>query len=148
MNAIEIRPLRPEDKEAWLVLWQGYLTFYEQELAPEITEDLFARLLSGKGHNALVAVSGGVPVGLVHYLFHDSSWSTRSVCYLEDLYVSEDLRLSGAGRKLIEAVYAAADAEPTANGEVYWQTKQDNARARQLYDRVGVLSEFIRYDRP
>lgn len=148
MSGIEIRPLRPEDKDAWLVLWQGYLTFYEQELAPEITEDLFARLLSEKGHHALVAVCDEVPVGLVHYLFHDSSWSTRSVCYLEDLYVSEDLRRSGAGRKLIEAVYAAADAEPTANGEVYWQTREDNARARLLYDRVGVLSDFIRYDRP
>jgi len=148
MSGIEVRPLQPEDKDAWLELWQGYLTFYEQELASEVTENLFARLLSQKGHRALVAVCDGVPVGLVHYLFHDSSWSTRCVCYLEDLYVSEDLRLSGAGRKLIEAVYAAADAEPTANGEVYWQTRQDNARARLLYERVGVLSDFIRYDRP
>jgi GNAT superfamily N-acetyltransferase len=147
MSGIEIRPLRPGDKEAWLVLWQGYLTFYEQDLAAEVTEDLFTRLLSEKGHNALVAVLDDVPVGLVHYLFHDSSWSTRSVCYLEDLFVSESLRRSGAGRKLIEAVYAAADAEPTANGEVYWQTRHDNARARLLYDRVGVPSDFIRYDR-
>jgi hypothetical protein len=26
---IEIRPFRPEDREAWEPLWQGYLTFYK-----------------------------------------------------------------------------------------------------------------------
>jgi len=47
---------------------------------------------------------------------------------------------------LIEAVYQAADANGTPS--VYWLTQDFNTTARQLYDRIGVLSPFIRYNRP
>ncbi|ASP33108.1 GNAT family N-acetyltransferase [Labrenzia sp. VG12] len=147
MNII-IRSLQQQDKSAWLGLWRDYLSFYEQDLAAEVTERLFDRLLSANGHRAQVAVRDDELVGFVHYLFHDSTWSIDATCYLEDLYVSPELRGGGAGRKLIEAVYAAADSEPAASGNVYWHTHDHNARARRLYDRIGVLSDFVRYDRP
>lgn len=149
MTTITVRQLQRSDREAWLGLWRAYLDFYEQDLAPEVTETLFDRLLSGEGHFALVAVTdAGDLAGFVHSLFHNSTWSTLSTCYLEDLYVRDDLRGGGAGRKLIEAVYEAAEAAPGASGKVYWHTHQHNDRARQLYDRVGTLSDFVRYDRP
>jgi len=148
MTEITTRPLRPSDKQAWLALWTAYLAFYEQELEPGVTESLFDRLLSDKGHSCFVAVQNEELVGLVHYLFHESTWATLSTCYLEDLYVSEKLRGGGAGRKLIEAVYRAATEEPSASGKVYWHTHDHNTRARKLYDRIGVLSDFVRYDRP
>ncbi|WP_428673227.1 N-acetyltransferase family protein [Roseibium sp.] len=148
MKEITVRALQRSDRPAWAGLWQAYLAFYEQDLPPEVTETLFERLLSDDGHSGFVAEQDGLLVGFVHYLFHDSTWSTPSTCYLEDLYVSADLRGGGAGRKLIEAVYAAADANPKASGKVYWHTHDHNARARQLYDRIGVLSDFVRYDRP
>jgi hypothetical protein len=47
---------------------------------------------------------------------------------------------------LIEAVYAAADAQGCPR--VYWLTQEFNAAGRRLYDRVGELTPFIRYDRP
>ncbi|POF31502.1 GNAT family N-acetyltransferase [Roseibium marinum] len=142
-----IRALRREDRPAWQVLWNAYLEFYRQDLPADVTETLFERLLSTAGHDAFVAVREGSLVGFVHYLFHSSTWSKRSTCYLEDLFVSETGRGTGAGRKLIEAVYAAADGEPGADGTVYWHTHHHNERARKLYDRVGVLSDFIRYER-
>ncbi|MBN9670899.1 GNAT family N-acetyltransferase [Roseibium aggregatum] len=149
MTDVTIRDLRPSDKAEWLALWRGYLEFYKQELPGEVTETLFDRLLSEtKGHDGLVAEQDGRLVGFVHYLFHASTWSTQATCYLEDLYVSELARGGGAGRKLIEAVYAAADAKPDASGKVYWHTHHYNERARLLYDRIGVLSDFVRYDRP
>jgi len=148
MSSLLVRPLRQADKSAWLDLWLAYLTFYQQSLAEDVTQTLFERLLSADGHRAQVAEQDGKLVGFVHYLFHDSTWSREATCYLEDLFVRSDLRGGGAGRKLIEAVYAAADAEPTASGNVYWHTHDHNARARQLYDRIGVLSDFVRYDRP
>jgi len=148
MSNITIRELERADKTAWQALWQAYLTFYEQALSEDVTETLFERLLSDRGHKACVALKDGKLVGFVHFLFHDSTWSSEATCYLEDLFVSSELRGGGAGRKLIEAVYAAAEAEPRASGAVYWHTHDHNARARQLYDRVGVLSDFVRYDRP
>ena len=31
---------------------------------------------------------------------------------------------------------------------VYWMTQDFNAVGRQLYDRIGVLTPFIKYARP
>ncbi|PVB60924.1 GNAT family N-acetyltransferase [Labrenzia sp. 011] len=147
MGGTLIRALRREDRPAWQTLWNAYLDFYRQDLPAGVSDDLFERLLSPNGHEALVAVREESLVGLVHYLFHDSTWSTGSTCYLEDLFVSETGRGSGAGRALIEAVYAAADARAGTDGAVYWHTHHHNEAARKLYDRVGVLSDFVRYER-
>ena len=47
---------------------------------------------------------------------------------------------------LIKAVYLAAD--KAGAPQVYWLTQDFNQAARKLYDRVGQLTPFIRYDRP
>ena len=47
---------------------------------------------------------------------------------------------------LIEAVAAAARARGCPR--FYWLTKQDNACARVLYDKVARFAGFIRYDYP
>lgn len=147
MSDIHIRDLSRGDRPVWEQLWAAYLEFYEQDLAPEVTDGMFKRLLAPGSHSAFVAERDGDVVGFVHFLFHDSTWSLEAVCYLEDLYVSPEARGTGAGRKLIEAVYAAADREPGASGKVYWHTDRDNKRAQLLYDRIGELSDSIRYVR-
>ena len=55
------------------------------------------------------------------------------------------MRGGGVGRALIEAVYAAADANGTP--AVYWLTQDFNETARLLYDRVAQVTPFIRYNR-
>ncbi|TYC56289.1 GNAT family N-acetyltransferase [Rhodobacterales bacterium] len=149
MSKVIIRPLERDGRDSWHELWLGYLEFYEQVLDETVTSSLFERLLSDEGHDCFVAVTpDGTLAGFVHFVFQATTWSTRASCYLEDLFVSSDQRGTGAGRKLIEAVYGAADAEPCASGRVYWITDDDNDRARQLYDRIGALSPYVRYDRP
>jgi GNAT superfamily N-acetyltransferase len=145
---VAIRPLAPADRGEWDRLWQGYLTFYEEGLPPEVTETTWARLMTdGADPHGLCAVDpGGRLVGIVHYLFHRSTWSTTHYCYLEDLFVDPAVRGGGIGRALIEAVYAAADRAGAPH--VYWLTRHDNATARTLYDRVARLSPFVKYDRP
>ena len=34
-----IRPLQPRDFDAWLELWDGYNSFYRNEVTPEVTEN-------------------------------------------------------------------------------------------------------------
>ena len=93
-----------------------------------------------------VAVLDGVPVGLVHFLFHAHMWRTEQVCYLQDLYAAPEARGTGVGRALIQSVYDAADAQGVQN--VYWLTQDFNTTARQLYDRIGKVTPFIKYQRP
>jgi GNAT superfamily N-acetyltransferase len=142
-----VRPLRPEDHADWRRLWTLYLEFYQTSVPEAVYAATWERLLSG-GQNefrCLVAESGGRIVGITHYLFHRHCWRVENVCYLQDLYVDADIRGTGAGRALIEAVYAAADAEgcPT----VYWLTQDFNDTARRLYDRIGKVTPFLKYQR-
>ncbi|WP_417523947.1 GNAT family N-acetyltransferase [Marinovum sp.] len=144
---VTIRELRPEDRGNWQALWQGYLAFYETTLPEAVFDTTFRRLLGDdpRDFNALVAECDGRLVGLAHYLFHRHGWKEEDVCYLQDLYAAPELRGRGIGRKLMEAVYAAADAAGAPS--VYWLTQEFNHTARDLYDRIGVLTPFIKYQR-
>jgi len=144
---IEIRPLAASDRPAWQDLWRDYLEFYETSVADEVYDSSFARLLGDdpQDFSGFMAFDGGRPVGLVHYLFHRHGWKVENVCYLQDLYADPSVRGKGVGRALIEAVYKAAD-EAGSPG-VYWLTQDFNLQARKLYDRIGVLTPFIKYNR-
>jgi GNAT superfamily N-acetyltransferase len=143
---VTVRPLTDDDYPQWLGLWAGYLRFYRERLPEEVTQATFDRLIDPAGElKGLVAESGGRLVGFAHYLFHPSTWSLTGYCYLEDLFVDPDARGQGAGRGLIEAVYAAAD--QAGSGRVYWMTQEFNADARALYDTLGHRTSFIRYQR-
>ncbi len=146
--ATVIRPLAAADRDDWAEMWHDYLAFYETAVADAVYDTTFARLLGDDDHDfrGLIATLDDRPVGIVHYLFHRHCWKIENVCYLQDLYARPDVRGTGIGRALIEAVYARADAEDAP--AVYWLTQDFNHTARKLYDRVGKLTPFIRYQRP
>ena len=140
-----INSLGQQDHEDWIVLWQGYLDFYNIKLSNEVTAKTWERI-----NNPEVDIYGicarteteGI-VGIAHYLFHPVTWSISDRCYLEDLFVVDTQRGSGIGKALIEAVYQAG--EQRNADQVYWLTAEDNASARRLYDKVGQLTPFIKY---
>lgn len=143
---IEIRAPRDSDYAEWHRLWTGYLDYYQTTLPEATKRHAFDRLFSeDSACHGLLALDGDRPVGLVHYIFHEHMWRPEGVCYLQDLYVDPSVRGKGVGQILIEAVYAAADAKGAPR--VYWLTQEFNATARRLYDRIGKLSPFIKYDR-
>lgn len=144
---VTIRSVNEADRAAWDVLWQGYLAFYKVTLEPSVTEATWRRLIDPtEDMHALGAIDGtGAMTGIVHYLYHPVTWSIAPRCYLEDLYVAGAARGTGAGRALIEAVYAAADARGA--DQVYWLTQADNDTARRLYDRIGRPTPFVKYQR-
>ena len=145
---LDITPLQRADKPHWAQLWYAYLDFYETTLPLDVYNATFEALLSDDVHApcGLLAWSDGQAVGLVHYLFHAHCWKPAGICYLQDLYVTEQARAQGAGRALIEAVYHAADAR--AVPDVYWTTQDFNATARRLYDKIGQETPFIKDVRP
>jgi GNAT superfamily N-acetyltransferase len=93
--------------------------------------------------HAFVAESAGRIVGIVHYIFHRSTWTEAPYCYLQDLFTAEDVRGLVVGRALIEAVYAKAREEGAAR--VYWHTHETNTVAMQLYDKIADKSGFVQY---
>ncbi|MET0183458.1 MAG: GNAT family N-acetyltransferase [Caulobacterales bacterium] len=143
---MNIRALAASDHVQWLALWRGYLAFYESDLAEDVTELTFQRLIDEtEPMFALVAENQGCLIGFAHCVLHRGTWTRGDHCYLEDLFVQPDARGSGMGRALIQAVYAHADSLKCER--VYWLTREDNATARALYDKVARVSGFIQYRR-
>ena len=91
----------------------------------------------------LGAFQDGVLVGIVHFIFHRSTWTTGDYCYLQDLFTAPAARGSGAGRALIAAVCERAKGQGASR--VYWLTREDNATAIALYDKVALRTGFIQY---
>jgi GNAT superfamily N-acetyltransferase len=144
MNGITIRALSRTDRAQWEPLWQCYLTFYKTSLGDDVTDLTFARFFDeAEPMHALVAEREGEVVGIVHYIFHRSTWTKGPYCYLQDLFTRDDARGGGVGRKLIEAVYERAKAQGASR--VYWLTQESNAAARALYDKLAERSGFIQY---
>ena len=146
-RSVIVRPLEASDNPDWARMWEAYLAFYETSRPQEVFDTYFERLIGGdpQDYNGLIAEIDGRAVGLAHYLFHRHGWSVENTCYLQDLYADPDVRGRGVGRALIEAVYDAADAAGVPT--VYWLTQDFNTTARRLYDRIGVKTPFIKYNR-
>jgi GNAT superfamily N-acetyltransferase len=143
LKKYHIAPLRVAEHARWLKLWTEYQRFYGIALPAEVTDDAWQRLHNGRLHGLGARDSNDELLGIVHFLFHEDSWSTAPACYLQDLYVDTRTRGTGCGRQLIEAVAAAALA--AGANPPYWLTHESNAVARRLYDRLGKNLGFVQY---
>lgn len=138
------RPVEPRDRHPWHQLWAGYNAFYERYVPTEATEETWRRLNDpSEPVHGLVFERDGRVIGLAHHLYHPSTSSVAQSCYLQDLFVAEDARGTGAGRALLEATARAAAL--AGSHHVYWLTHESNARARALYDAVGRRTGFVHY---
>jgi GNAT superfamily N-acetyltransferase len=141
---LEIRPVVIADNQRWLVLWQGYLDFYQTELSVEQSEITWQRILDPEFNmKCAVALDDGVIVGFTTYNLQNSTWSENGHCYLEDLFVDSSVRGKGVGRALIEYVKSYAIANKCSR--LYWNTDEDNATARKLYDSYTLESGKRQY---
>jgi len=142
---IEVGPLEAGDRSAWEGLARGYKAFYRDWIPDEAYEATWRRLRHGTELHGLGARLDGRLIGIAHYFFHPTFWGGEA-CYLQDLFVDEEVRGRGAARALIEGVSQAARDHGATR--YYWHTQEDNARARALYDKVARFTGFIRYQYP
>ena len=141
---VMLRPIERADYEQWAALWQAYRHFYKSPATSDVTEATWSRFFDGlEPVHALVAEGNGKLVGLVHYIFHRSTWFVGPTCYLQDLYTVEASRGTGVGKALIQAVYAHA--QECGAARVYWLTHESNTQAQALYDKIADKSGFIQY---
>ena len=104
--SFNIRSITRQDYADWRPLWDGYNAFYGRSgptaLAEQITSTTWERFFSASEPvHALVAEDDGRIVGIAHYLFHRSTTRLHDVCYLQDLFTSQQYRGLGVGQLLI-----------------------------------------------
>ncbi|MGP9689298.1 GNAT family N-acetyltransferase [Psychrobacter sp. AOP22-C1-C5] len=140
----KIALLSEADHKAWLDLWQQYLAFYDTSLPLSTIEATWRNLLDNTvSIYGFGAWQDDMLVGFTHVVLHPNTWNTTDCCYLEDLYVSENVRGQGVGRALIEQVYDFA-AQKNCN-RVYWTTQEGNTAARKLYDAIATKTDMVQY---
>lgn len=142
---LTIRPIEARDEARWRVLWDGYTRFYEREPEETLTRHTWARIMDP--HAPVYAIVAqdetGTVIGIANYLLHENTSTLTPVCYLQDLFVDPQVRAHGAGKLLIDWLVDEMKARKWSR--LYWNTKENNYRARGLYDKYTPHSGFVRY---
>ena len=140
-----VRKIEARDEGRWRELWDGYCRFYEREISEPITGHTWARIMDAASsvHGVVAERKGDGVIGIANYVIHENTWTLTPVCYLEDLFVDPGARAGGVGRQMIDWLLA----EMKAHGwsRLYWNTRENNYRARGLYDKYTPHSGFLRY---
>ena len=84
----------------------------------------------------LLCFDGKTPVGFALYFFTYSTFLARPTLYLEDLFVTPDLRGRGAGTTLLSSL--ARIARQKGCGRMEWAVLDWNTPAIGFYERLGA----------
>ena len=138
--------MTPEDQSRWREMWEDYLAFYKEHLAPEISDETWRRFFDDScAMFCLVAEDQqGRLLGFAAYVTHPGTWGIGDICYLEDLYVAPEARCMGVARKMIR--HLTEMGKENNWFRLYWHTDHGNHTARALYDKVGTLTDRVKYD--
>ena len=143
--SIEVRPVKDGDFFAWLDLYAKYAEFYETELTDQKALVLWSWLTAPEHEeDGLVAVDGDRIVGLAHFREFARPLEGDRGLFLDDLFVLDDERGKGIGRRLIDEVRSIA--QQRGLGVVQWITAQDNDTAKRVYDAVANRTSWVTYE--
>ena len=140
-----IREIKLEDKENWEKLYRGYAEFYKVEMNEKILNTVW-NWVHDKNHevNGLGYVIYNNLVALAHYRKMPRPLRGQYIGFLDDLYVDPNHR----GKKIGEKIINKLNEISKANGWnlVRWITRENNSRAKALYDRVSEKSTWDVYE--
>lgn len=144
--AILVRDISPNDEAIWRQLWAGYLAFYKQSVPEGVSAHTWSMLFDDQSpYWGLVAEDETGVIGFAIHQDQRSSWNTAPIVYLEDLFVADAARGSGAGRALMEE--GMARGKEAGACKYYWQTDTGNVTARHLYDNMtGGINDRVTYE--
>ena len=143
--SVKIRKVEARDEPRWHELWEGYCQFYEREPSEPIARHTWARIMDATSpvHGIVAESETDGVIGMANYIIHENTATLAPVCYLQDLFVDPGKRAAGVGRQLIDSL--VEDAKRHGWSRLYWHTRENNYRARGLYDKYTAHSGFLRY---
>ena len=151
---VSVRPTHPDDREQWDALYAGYARFYRVHQDADMRDRVWGWLHDEANPvRGIVAVSdeatdavgeAGTLVGLAHFRPFHRPLSAAIGCYLDDLFVAHAGRRSAAGSLLLQEVGRIAAAEGWS--VIRGITRENNYRARVMYDRFAERTNWVTYD--
>jgi len=143
-----IRALASDDRHQWEGLFDDYAAFYKVTPPEGFKDRVWDWIFNpGEAFWCDIAIDDhSQTIGFVQYQLMHRSLGGAKVCYLSDLFVDANKRVSGTGRRLIDHVMQFAKTNDINN--VRWLTQDSNKTAKQLYDSYVAQSEFVLYSVP
>ncbi|WP_420136947.1 GNAT family N-acetyltransferase [Sphingomonas sp.] len=133
-----VRAATPADVPAILQLIIALATYEREPDAVRATEQSLHETLFGadaKVYAFVADIDGGV-AGIAIWFLNYSTWTGRPGIYLEDLFVADAARGTGAGRALLRAL--AQEAVTRNYSRIDWAVLDWNTPAMDFYRAVGA----------
>ncbi len=145
-NAVEVLDLNYENpihRKGLLEILDSYASDPMgggEALQPDVRERLIPGLRDHPTSKILLACEAQRPIGIAVCFFNFSTFRARPLLNIHDLAVLPEWRGKGIGRALL----TAAEIRALEKGccKLTLEVRQDNGRARSLYDSFG-FSDFV-----
>ena len=137
-NKLEIRRGTVEDSEIILEFIKKLAVYEKLSHMVDATSDKIEEsIFSPDSHvHTLLAFYDDQPVGFALYFYNYSTFKARKGLYLEDLYVDEEMRGRGFGKKLLAELAGIAKEENC--GRFEWSVLDWNIPAIDFYKSIGA----------
>jgi len=140
-----IRALDRSDFDNWLTVYRFYAEHYETDLTDDGIATTWAWLMDSDHPLTGIVVEGNARlIGLAHYRAMPSPLRGGNLGFLDDLIVAPQDRGSDAAKLLLGALKSIAKEQKWA--KIRWITRDDNYRARALYDKLATKTNWAMYE--
>lgn len=141
-----VRAARPEDAAAIVLLIREFAEFEKLSDWCEVTEANLSEAIFGKKAfvQAIVAMAENRYVGYALYFPVFKSFRGEPSIFLEDLYVTPDLRGNGLGFVMLREV--AKYAQEQGFSRLDWQALKWNETAISFYKNLGAEADDENFD--
>ena len=145
MATVAIKALEQDHYDQWLTLYHGYADHYRATLTDDGIKTTWGWLMD-QTHplTGLVALDGDQLIGLAHFRGMPSPLRGAEIGFLDDLFVDPASRGQQAGELMLMALKEIANDRDWP--VVRWITRDNNYRARSLYDRHAIKTDWNTYE--
>ena len=128
----------------WDALYTAYAAYYKVDQNQEMRDRTWSWIMEGKIFCFMAVNGDGRPVGIAHVREFLRPLASSVAGYLDDLFVDPAARGSGAVDALFDAARELGRERQWS--VIRWITRDDNYRARSVYDKLATRTNWVTYD--
>ena len=145
MLGLSVVKLTSSHYEGWLNLYKHYAEFYNTSLSGTGTKTTWGWLIdTNHPCTGIVVLEENLLVGLAHFREMPSPLRGANIGFLDDLFVMPERRGGKVVSLLIDELKKEAKEKNWAI--IRWITKDNNYRARNLYDKISQKTDWNTYE--
>ena len=141
----KIRDLKNFDFDEWLKLFKIYAAHYKTNLSKEGIQTTWNWLMADTHPlTGIVAENNSKLAGLLHFRAMPSPLRGKNIGFCDDIVVSPENRGFGIAQMLFNDVKLRGKNEKW--GVIRWITRDNNYKARHLYDKLSEKTDWNLYE--